>query len=220
MLFSSSRGGAASILLAAVILAGCATAYGPRGFTGGYGDTKLAEDLYRVTFSGNGKTSRDMVWHYWIYRCAELTQQKGYSHFIILKPNDPVPQPVTRPMTNTSQQGDARNGGDSMGQLTPTATHSAPVYIYTPGITIVTYSGNAVVKMLRVPADYPGQTVLSAEVILKLIGPYVKSGGESPAPPDQEVFKAALVFTPTAPAPQQRSGQVTIDDLKNLLPSP
>ncbi|MFJ3056727.1 CC0125/CC1285 family lipoprotein [Herbaspirillum sp. NPDC087042] len=219
-MLSTSRGGAAGILLAAVILAGCATAYGPHGITGGYADTKLAEDLYRVSFSGNGKTSRDMVWHYWIYRCAELTQQQGYSHFIVLKSNDPIPHPVARPMSNTSLPQDPRDGSAPMGQLTPTATHSAPVYIYTPGVPIVTYSGNAVVKMLRVPADYPGQAVLSAEVILKLVGPYVKSAGQSPAPPDQEVIKAALVFTPVAAAPQQRSGQVTIDDLKNLLPSP
>lgn len=220
MMLTSSFRGVAGIVLTAAMLAGCATAYGPRGLTGGYTDAKLADDLYRVTFSGNGKTSRDMVWHYWIYRCAELTQQQGYSHFIILKPSDPVPKPVAPPMTNTSWQSDPQDGNDPLARLTPTATHAAPIYIYTPGTPIITYSGNAVVKMLRKPAEYPGQAVLSAEVVLRLIGPYVKSAGQSPAPPEQDVIKSALVFTPLPAAQQRRNGQVTIDDLKNLLPTP
>lgn len=70
------------LLLTAALLSGCTTAYGPHGFTGGYTETKIDDSTYRVVFNGNGQTSRDMVWYYWIYRCAELTTQNGYEFFI------------------------------------------------------------------------------------------------------------------------------------------
>ena len=43
MMLTSSFRGVAGIVLAAAMLAGCATASGPRGLTGGYTDAKLAD---------------------------------------------------------------------------------------------------------------------------------------------------------------------------------
>ncbi|MBF9263203.1 CC0125/CC1285 family lipoprotein [Paracidovorax cattleyae] len=47
---------------------------------GGYIDEKIDETHYRVKFDGNGSTSADRVWNFWLYRCAELTKEKGYTH--------------------------------------------------------------------------------------------------------------------------------------------
>jgi hypothetical protein len=71
-------------------LAGCATTptpYQPMGsgkVSGGYSDTQLAPDRYRVTFVGNDYTSRKTVDDYLLYRAAQLTAQNGYQSFKIL----------------------------------------------------------------------------------------------------------------------------------------
>jgi len=65
-----------------LLLAGCATSYQPKSYTGGYTDTKLDDDKYRVTFSGNQHTSADRVEEYALLRAAEITLEYGYSHFV------------------------------------------------------------------------------------------------------------------------------------------
>ena len=65
-------------------LAGCATAYQHEKVTGGYTDFRLADNTYRVRFKGNNYTSRDKVELFLLYRCAELTAQLGYDHFVLL----------------------------------------------------------------------------------------------------------------------------------------
>ena len=47
-------GTGAAIILA---LSGCATGYPSSGFSGGFEETALAPNIYRVEFSGNGYTS-------------------------------------------------------------------------------------------------------------------------------------------------------------------
>lgn len=65
-------------------LAGCATAYQREHITGGYTDFPLADNTYHVRFKGNNYTSRDKVESFLLYRCAELTTQLGYDHFVLL----------------------------------------------------------------------------------------------------------------------------------------
>lgn len=76
-------------LFAAVLaLAGCETAtpYQPAGAHntsagGGYSETQIEGDRWRVSFAGNALTSRDTVERYLLYRSAELTLQHGYDWF-------------------------------------------------------------------------------------------------------------------------------------------
>jgi hypothetical protein len=49
------------ILCFAGFLASCATPYESTGFLGGYSDTALAPDVYRISFQGNGYTSQETV---------------------------------------------------------------------------------------------------------------------------------------------------------------
>ena len=77
-------GAAAATVLA---LAGCATPtpYQPiiaaRPTLGGFSDTRLTADHYRVTFNGNSLTKRDTVERYMLYSAAELTLAQGYDWF-------------------------------------------------------------------------------------------------------------------------------------------
>jgi len=72
------------LVSALMLLAGCATAYQQEKITGGYTNFSLEETTYRVRFKGNNYTSRDKVELFLLYRCAELTEQLGYDHFVIL----------------------------------------------------------------------------------------------------------------------------------------
>ena len=65
-------------------LAGCATAYHPETLTGGYTEIPLPENTYQVRFKGNNYTPRDKVEQFLLYRCAELTEQLGYDHFLLV----------------------------------------------------------------------------------------------------------------------------------------
>ena len=82
-----------SLLLASLLIfttMACAhpTPYRPQSespsTTQGYRDERIAEDRYRVSFSGNSLTSRETVEAYLLYRAAELTVEQGYDWFSVI----------------------------------------------------------------------------------------------------------------------------------------
>ena len=83
---------ATAVLLAtgAVGLGGCVspTPYQPavRGSatSGGYSETRIEPDRWRVDFAGNSMTSRETVEGYLLFRAAELTLQNGYDWFSVV----------------------------------------------------------------------------------------------------------------------------------------
>jgi hypothetical protein len=80
---------AAVLSLAGAGLTACATAtpYQPnvrgQAVSGGFTDYRIADNRYKVTFSGNSLTSRDTVERYLLYRAAELSLDQGYDGFIL-----------------------------------------------------------------------------------------------------------------------------------------
>jgi hypothetical protein len=81
----------ATLILAGVILAACATptpyqaANQPGGSVYGYAEQAIERDRYRITFSGNSLTDRETVETYLLYRAAELTRERGYNHFTVVQ---------------------------------------------------------------------------------------------------------------------------------------
>ncbi|MBN8802047.1 MAG: hypothetical protein ABS96_05215 [Lysobacteraceae bacterium SCN 69-123] len=71
----------------AMLLSACATGYHSAsnpvlGLTGGYWDQPGPGRLIKVGFAGNGFITPDKVATYLLYRCAEVTQREGGSHFV------------------------------------------------------------------------------------------------------------------------------------------
>ncbi|MBU8976464.1 MULTISPECIES: hypothetical protein [unclassified Lysobacter] len=69
-------------------LTSCATGYHSAtnpilGYSGGYWDTKGPGQLLKVGFAGNGFISPDKVGTYLLYRCAEVAQREGGTHFVL-----------------------------------------------------------------------------------------------------------------------------------------
>ena len=62
----------------------CATGYHSTKLTGGYSSTQLDENLFKVSFNGNGYTSRTRSSDFCLLRSAELCKKSGYKYFVII----------------------------------------------------------------------------------------------------------------------------------------
>ncbi|NQV51041.1 MAG: hypothetical protein HQ507_11120 [Candidatus Marinimicrobia bacterium] len=69
---------------ALILLAACATSYGPKGMMGGYSEKQIDETTIQVFFEGNQHTTKEQVRTNLMFRCAELTIENGFSHFMII----------------------------------------------------------------------------------------------------------------------------------------
>lgn len=80
-------------LASALALAACTTPtpYQPlipnSKASGGYTDQQIEANRFRVTFAGNGMTSRETVETYLLYRAAELSLAQGYDWFQMAQRN-------------------------------------------------------------------------------------------------------------------------------------
>jgi len=194
--FSNARVVAAVLALA---LGGCASPYGPQGFTGGFQEQKLAPNTYRVRYNGNGHTQEDQVVYYWLYRCAELTVQNGYSYFGML-PESGRPSSSGDDSGSLKRMASFRPDQDEPRML---QVKSGGGFVYIPSYTTYTIrtwhkSGTIVMFHSRLGAVTPEQAYgLHARTVMDKLGEYVKSGAKAKAPPRQEVIDAAMRYSPS-----------------------
>ncbi|MDP3290752.1 MAG: hypothetical protein Q8M43_01845 [Sulfuricurvum sp.] len=73
-----------AILLVILFLGGCATAYQPQSFSGGFSETQLDTNVFTITFKGNGYTGRDKANDFALLRSAELALEHGFKYFAIV----------------------------------------------------------------------------------------------------------------------------------------
>lgn len=161
------------ILFALVVLfnSACVTAYGPYGPTGGYTDEKIDEDTYIVSFVGNSNTPTDRVWAYWIYRCAELTREKGFDYFTLT--------PIDKTSKYYDDQADEQAYKFTMIDPGNLRGDEQNYFKKTYTITVVTYTSRAQVDMYRHPGPSDISFLLNAQTILKELDQYIKSKGKS-----------------------------------------
>lgn len=72
------------ISIFAIMIGGCATAYQRVGFTGGYSETQLRENIFEVSFRGNAYTSRERASDFSLLRSAEVALENSYRYFVIV----------------------------------------------------------------------------------------------------------------------------------------
>jgi len=72
------------LVVAAAIVTGCATTYQPNSFSGGFSETQLDSNVFRVSFRGNGFTGAEGAEEMALLRSAELTMNNGFTHFAIV----------------------------------------------------------------------------------------------------------------------------------------
>jgi len=115
-------------LVAAALLAGCATDYQSQGFTGGFTETQLNPNVYRVSFIGNGYTSMERAADFTLLRCAELSLQNGYSHFAIIDGNQWTKTETYVTPTTTNTTFNAHSTGNNISGSATSTTTGGQVY--------------------------------------------------------------------------------------------
>jgi hypothetical protein len=190
-------------LAVVLLLQGCATGYQPLSARGGYSERRIADDIYEVVFSGNGKTPKATVDRYFIYRCAELTKQKGFKYFAIMRTNRPAtPPPAATPPGVPPPQAPVPAPGQSGSGIGPGAFRHAAFesgerhnggflevrggggggggrgggYYYSPGgmYYITSYVGRATIRMFN-DNTLPGPIVgYPVAEVMQRIGPFIK----------------------------------------------
>lgn len=190
----------------AVLLAGCMTPYQPHGMTGGYTDEKIDEDTYRVSFQGNGNTHREAVLKYFLYRCAELTLQKGYAYFELFANQKPVAEGPYRTVADVKE----------------------PPIVVAQTYTITTWSASGIVRMHKDGGMLgDNEWLFSAREVSGMLGSEVHSGNPDRSMPAK--LRRVTGKFPVMPADPKRAraqtvpskpaaGPVGLDDLKDLLP--
>lgn len=150
-----------AVALLVPLMSGCATGYQPSGFTGGFQDTQLGPDVFRVSFSGNGFTSSDRVHDFALLRAAELTLANNAQYFVVISSADQsrTYTHITPGSSHTS--GTVSTYGNS-GYYSGTTTYSAPQVQthYKPGVGM----------MIRIFQTKPeGNVVFDANFIVSSI---------------------------------------------------
>jgi TonB family protein len=177
-------------ILVVASLSSCATGYQSSGFTGGYTEKKITDSAYVVTFGGNGFASKDRIYYFWTYRCAELTLEKGYSLFSVRSnqstgPLNP-PADSIRPAVYYPEDG---------AELIKTrASSGAPIVTPVPGgggPPKWTYSGTVLMYQKPLPEEL--LWAVDAQAVVATLKPYVASNGSAPAPSRDELFKRAYI---------------------------
>ncbi len=119
-------------MLAASLLAGCATStapdYRPRlaGETVGYNDWQLSPNRYRVSFSGSRASTRDDVEKNLLRRTAEVTLASGYTHFVLSIRNRERSSYWNYPYWNERRHGTTYFAYDDIMMLTPEEARRFP----------------------------------------------------------------------------------------------
>ena len=67
-----------------LMVTGCATTYQSKGLTGGYSDTQLDKDVFRINFRGNAYTSGERAQDFVLLRASELTLENNFKYFAII----------------------------------------------------------------------------------------------------------------------------------------
>jgi hypothetical protein len=91
-----------AILGCALLLAGCATGYHATGFSGGFSEDQLGENVFQVSFRGNGHTSSERAADLALLRSAEVSAEHGFPFFAIVDGvSDTRTSGYTTPTTTT-----------------------------------------------------------------------------------------------------------------------
>ncbi len=126
------------LLISLVFIAlGCATPYQSVGFTGGYEETRLDENIYNVYFRGNGYTSRQKAEDFALLRAAELTLQSGYKFFVITASNAYTSTSFyTTPVQSKTKTNVSVYGNTVYGKSKTTTTGGDTYAINKPGVAL------------------------------------------------------------------------------------
>jgi hypothetical protein len=132
------------LIAAASGFPGCATPYQPIGATGGFEETQLAPDVFRISFRGNGFTSSDRTQDFVLLRAADLTLVHGFHYFAIVnEANGGSMSSITLPGSSYTTGTATRYGNTAYGSAITTYVPPTDIPIFKPhsGLLIRCFPG-------------------------------------------------------------------------------
>ena len=122
--------------LVVATLSGCATAYQSKSFTGGYSETQLGDNIFQVSFRGNGYTSRERAADFTLLRSAEVTVENGFRYFVIVESEKGSKVGAYTTPTTSNTTGSAYGSGNyAYGNATTTTYGGQTYFISKPRAT-------------------------------------------------------------------------------------
>lgn len=146
-----------------LLLNGCATSYQSNGFAGGYSETQLSENVFNVTFNGNGYTGKERASDFSLLRSAEIAKENGFRYFIIVSSEKDVSHSTyttpTTSYTNASAYGYGNYaygsattntyGGQTYDIAKPSASNTIVCYKDKPDLPVIIYDAEFVYSSIR-----------------------------------------------------------------------
>jgi len=115
---------------------GCATAYQREGFSGGYSETQLGKNIFRVSFNGNGYTGSERASNLALLRAAEVTLENGFKYFILADSEKSSSESTYTTPTQSYTRGSAVAYGNRAYGRAQTTTYGGDTYVISkPGST-------------------------------------------------------------------------------------
>lgn len=145
------------------ILTGCATAYQQKSFTGGFSELQLSENIWKVSFHGNGYTRSERAEELSLLRCAELTLEKGYTHFGLADSKSGKDLSTITTPTNSYTTGSAYISGNNIYGRAKTNTYGGQTFLISKPST------TNIIVMFKQKPDETGM-IFDAKFICQKIG--------------------------------------------------
>lgn len=185
----------AAVLLAVVSAGGCATAYQPKSFSGGFSETELGPTSFKIDFSGNGFTSPERASDFAMLRAADKSIEDGCNYFAVM--NEAEGGSTSSITTSTATFGRYGAWGNSF--TTP---------IFKPNSTLLVRcftnqtSGSALFD-----AHFIAHSIRSKYHLPEAVGQRSATASVSPAPDMTAAPQTESTTTATAPAPAPNIAQ-------------
>jgi hypothetical protein len=146
------------IVVVAFSLGACATQYQPQGATGGFTETQLDRNVFRVSFGANAYTSAQQAEEMALLRSAELALKNGFTHFVITEGKSSAEYststtPTYSDTTVSSRRGKAyasttTYGGETRVSAWPTTTNTITCFKGKPNVSGLVYDARFVFNSL------------------------------------------------------------------------
>jgi len=150
--------------LLVLMLAGCATPYKSNGLAGGYSDLQIAENMFKVSFRGNGFTNLQRARDFALLRGAELALGNNYKYFVIIEEANEVENQAHRAPVEAHTRGHVYDsgsfnattrftGGQTYNIATPSSTNTILCFKEKPENHPHAYNAESVYKNMTAKYD-------------------------------------------------------------------
>jgi len=118
------------VVFVTLALGACATSYQAKSFTGGFSETQLDQNVWTVTFKGNGYTSMERATDFTLLRSADLALQNGFGYFVIAEKGQAIESGAFTTPTQTTTTGSATLSGNTVYGQTHSTTYGGQTFIF------------------------------------------------------------------------------------------